>query len=243
MDRYDTTLMSGSLSERVESMECTSSGMIPKSHPTKWRWSCPVAFWCLAVMLPGIAQGDPSLSSQGSTLAVQRTMNEILYILTELKDASRSTQRLWEIEQVVRRSFNYEEMAERSIGEAWQGLSASERRQYVRLFVQLLRDEVADKLREYSPGQVAYLSEEGNDEAAQVLAAPAGANVDARIEFQVVRRSGAWIMNDLVCDGMSIVTNYRSQFARILRDGSFLDLMEHMKQQALLAKVTEKVDS
>ena len=224
-------------------MECNSSGMMPKCHPTRWRWSYPVVFWCLAVMLPGIAQGEPSLSSQSSTLAVQRTMNEILYILTELKDTSRSTQRLWEIEQVVRRSFNYEEMAERSIGEAWDGLSANERRQYVRLFVQLLRDEVADKLREYSPRQVAYVSEEGNDEAARVMTAPAGAKVDARIEFQVVRRSGAWIMNDLVCDGVSIVTNYRTQFARIMREGSFLELMEHMKQQALLAKVTEKVDS
>ena len=224
-------------------MECNSSGMMPKRHPTRWRWGYPVVLWCLAVMLPGIAQGEPSLSSQSSTLAVQRTMNEILYILTELKDASRSTQRLWEIEQVVRRSFNYEEMAERSIGEAWDGLSAGERRQYVRLFVQLLRDEVADKLREYSPRQVAYLSEEGNDEAAQVMTAPAGAKVDARIEFQVVRRSGAWITNDLVCDGVSIVTNYRTQFARIMREGSFLELMEHMKQQALLAKVTEKVDS
>ncbi len=224
-------------------MKCNSSGIVPESHPTSWRWGYLIVFWCLAVMLQGIAYGEPSLSSQNSTLAVQRTVNEILYILTELKDASRSTQRLWEIEQVVRRSFNYEEMAERSIGEAWHGLNASERRQYVRLFVQLLRDEVVDKLREFSPRQIAYLSEEGNDEVAQVMTAPAGPKVDARIEFQVVRRSGAWIMNDVVYDGVSIVTNYRTQFARILREGSFLDLMEHMKQQALLAKVTEKVDS
>ena len=92
-------------------------------------------------------------------MAVQRAMNEILYILTELKDASRSTQRQWEVEQVVRRTFHYEAMAERSLGEAWNKLNAPERRQYVRLFVQLLRDEVADKLREYSSAQVAYLSE------------------------------------------------------------------------------------
>ena len=171
-------------------------------------------------------------------------MNEILYILTELKDTSRSTQRLWEIEQVVRRSFNYEEMAERSIGEAWDSLSATERRQYVRLFVQLLRDEVADKLREYSlERRLRMFPKQANDEAARVMTAPAGAKVDARIEFQMVRRSGAWIMNDLVCDGVSIVTNYRTQFSRIMREGSFLELMEHMKQQALLAKVTEKVDS
>ena len=228
---------------RVASMGCDSSGVMSEFRSTQWEWCRPVLFLCFAMMLPGLAHAEASLSAQSSTRAVQRTMNEILYILTELKDASRSTQRLWEIEQVVRRSFNYEEMAERSIGESWNELNASERRQYVRLFVQLLRDEVADKLREYSPAQVAYLSEEGNEETTQVMTAPAGPKVDTRIEFQVVRRSGAWIMNDLVCDGVSIVTNYHTQFSRILREGSFSDLMEHMKQKALVAKVTEKVDS
>ena len=84
---------------------------------------------------------------------------------------------------------------------------------------------------------------EWNEEATQVMTAPAGAKVDTRIEFQVVRRSGAWIMNDLVCDGVSIVANYRTQFSHIMREGSFSELMEHMKQKALVAKVTEKVDS
>lgn len=224
-------------------MGWNSSGVTPELGSARWRWCRRVAFLVLAVMLPGNAHAGSFLSEQSSTLAVQRTMNEILYILTELKDASRSTQRLWEIEQVVRRSFNYEEMAERSLGEAWNGLNATERRQYVRLFVQLLRDEVADKLREYSPSQVAYLSEAGNDEATQVMTAPAGPNVDTRIEFQMARRSGSWIMNDLVCDGVSIVTNYHTQFSRILREGSFSELMEHMKQKALVARVTEKVDS
>lgn len=204
---------------------------------------CEGVFLALCMMLPGNAWAEFSLSDQGPTVAVQRAMNEILYILTELKDASRSTQRQWEVEQVVRRTFHYEAMAERSLGEAWNKLNAPERRQYVRLFVQLLRDEVADKLREYSSAQVAYLSEQGDEESTQVMTAPAGPNVDTRIEFQMVRRSGAWMMNDLICDGVSIITNYQTQFSRILREGSFSDLMEHLKQKALIAKVTEKVDS
>jgi phospholipid transport system substrate-binding protein len=208
------------------------------------RRGCPQVFCLVLLMLlPLNALALSSAPEQSPTVAVQRAMNEILYILSELKDASRSTQRQWEIEQVVRRSFNYEAMAERSLGEAWNGLTAVERRQYVRVFVQLLRDDVADKLREYSSSQVAYLSETGDEESTQVVTAPAGSNVDTRIEFHVVRRSGTWIMNDLICDGVSIVTNYQTQFSRILREGSFSDLMEHMKQKALIAKVTRRVDS
>ena len=195
------------------------------------------------LILPEYAPAISPLGETGPTVAVQRTMNEILYILTELKDASRLTQRQWELEQVVRRSFNYQAMAERSLGEVWNGLTAAERRQYVRVFVQLLRDDVADKLRGYSSTQVAYLSETVGDEFTQVVTAPAGLNVDTRIEFEVVQRSGSWILNDVISDGVSIVTNYQTQFSRILREGSFSDLMEHMKQKALIAKVTEKVAS
>lgn len=218
-------------------------GQRPQLGTVRRRWCRPALFLILCVMLTGPApavSASPELSPTG---AVQRAMSEILYILTELKDPSRSTQRQWEIEQVVRRSFNYEAMAQRSLGEAWDGLNAVERRQYVRVFVQLLRDDVADKLREYSSAQVAYLSETSDEESTQVMTAPAGPNVDTRIEFQVVRRSGTWILNDLICDGVSIVTNYQTQFSRILREGSFSDLMEHMKQKALIAKAAVKADS
>lgn len=200
-------------------------------------------FLGLLLLLPGQAPAVSSLPEQEPTLAVQRAVNEILYLLAELKDASRSVQRQWEIEQVVRRSFNYEAMAERSLGEAWNALNAVERRQYVRVFLQLLRDDVTDRLREYSSAQVTYLSETAGNDASQVVTAPAGLSVDTRIEFQVVRRSGRWILDDLICDGVSIVTNYQAQFSRILREGSFSDLMEHMKQKALIAKAVERIDS
>lgn len=172
---------------------------------------------------------------QTPTEAVRRTMNEVLYILTELKDTSRSVQRQWEIEQVVRRTFNYQEMAERSLGETWSSLQVADRRQYVRLFVQVLRDEVADRLREYSAAQVTYLSEQGDEGTKLVTTAPAGPEVDTRIEFQVVQRSGLWLMNDMVIDGASIVANYQTQFSRILREGSFSELMERMRQKAPIA--------
>ena len=197
----------------------------------------------LWLLLPGQASAASSLPEEGPTVAVRRAMNEILYLLAELKDASRSAQRQWEIEQVVRRSFNYEAMAERSLGDAWNALNPVERRQYVRVFLQLLRDDVTDRLREYSSGQVAYLSETAGEDASQVVTAPAGPSVDTRIEFQVVRRPGGWILDDVICDGVSIVTNYQTQFSRILREGSFSDLMEHMKQKALIAQLAGRIDS
>ena len=201
-------------------------------------WCCSMVALLLGALLP-----MPALAGQTATEMVQRTINDILYILAELKDTSRSGQRQWEIEQVVRRSFHYEDMAERALGETANRSSPADRRQYVRLFVQVLRDDLTDKLRDYGIAQVAYLSERSNADGTQVMIAPAGSESDARIEFQLVQRSGAWLVNDVSIDGASIVANYHLQFSRILRDGSFSDLMEYMKHKALVARVIEKVDS
>ena len=192
--------------------------------------------WLLAVMSVAVSGHATSLwAEQTPTEIVERTIKDTLYILTELKDASRSAQRQWEIEQVVRRAFNYEEMAERSLGETGIKSNVAERRQFVRLFVQVLRDDLADHLRDYSVAQVVYLAEGHDDDGAQVMIAPAGQEVDTRIEFQVVRRSGAWLVNDISIDGASIMAKYQAQFTRILREGSFSDLMEYLKQKAVIA--------
>ena len=192
--------------------------------------------WLLAVMSVAVSGHATSLwAEQTPTEIVERTIKDTLYILTELKDASRSAQRQWEIEQVVRRAFNYEEMAERSLGETGIKSNVAERRQFVRLFVQVLRDDLADHLRDYSVAQVVYLAEGNDADGAQVMIAPAGQEVDTRIEFQVVRRSGAWLVNDISIDGASIMAKYQAQFTRILREGSFSDLMEYLKQKAVIA--------
>lgn len=189
----------------------------------------------LALMLVAVSGHASSWAGQTSTEVVERTVKDMLYILRELKDASRSAQRQWEIEQVVRRAFNYEEMAERSLGEAGIKSNAAQRRQFVRLFVQVLRDDLADHLRDYSAAQVAYLAERNDDDGAQVMIAPAGPEVDTRIEFQVVRRSGSLLINDVSIDGSSIMAKYQAQFTRILREGSFSDLMEYLKQKTVIA--------
>ncbi|GAB1723551.1 MAG: hypothetical protein GDA65_08935 [Nitrospira sp. CR1.1] len=195
----------------------------------------PVAVGCWVFCLVTMLAPSLSRAAQTPTEAVQVTMKDLLYLLTELKETSRSAQRQWEIEQVVRRSFNYEEMAERALGEGSEKTTIADRKQFTRLFVQVLRDDLADKLRDYSVPQVAYLSEQGDGAGTQVLVAPAGREVDTRIEFSVVQRSGRWLVNDVSIDGASIVATYHAQFSRILREGSFSDLMEFLKQKAVVA--------
>lgn len=49
------------------------------------------------------------------------------------------------------------------------------------------------------------------------------------VDYQLQRAKGDWEMFDVVIDGVSIVTSYRSQFNKIIRTSSFDELVKRMR--------------
>jgi len=205
-----------------------------------WRGMALVAAISL---LMGIVQATAAWSEQGPTEAVKGTVSELLSILKELKDPTRSEARRWEIEQVIRHHVHYEDMAKRSLGASWGQLSDAARREYVGLFVQLLRDALANRMVEYSGERISYLSEQRERTFAQVKTRLVGNKVDTFIDFRLVSQDGRWLVYDAVMDGGSLVASYHAQFASIIRDASCAQLMERIKEKTLVVKLFEKSGS
>jgi phospholipid transport system substrate-binding protein len=180
---------------------------------------------------------------QGPTEAVKGTVTELLYILKELKEPSRSEARRWEIEQVIRHRVHYEDMAKRSLGASWVQMGDVARREYVGLFVQLLRDALANRMVEYSGERISYLSERRESGFAEVKTRLVGDKVDTFIDFRLMSQDGRWLVYDAVMDGASLVGSYHAQFATIIREASCAHLMERIKEKTLIVKLFEKSGS
>jgi len=69
-----------------------------------------------------------------------------------------------------------------------------------------------------------------------------GPKINTALDFRLENQSGEWLVYDVVIDGASIVRNYRTQFARIIRDSTHAGLVEKMKQRALTVKWFEKTE-
>ncbi len=205
-----------------------------------WRGAGVVAAISFCV---GITQATAAWPEQGPTETVKETVSELLYILKELKDPSRSEARRWAIEQVIRQRVHYEDMAKRALGASWVQLNDSARREYVGLFVQLLRDALANRMVEYSGERISYLSEQREQTFAQVKTRLVGDKVDTFIDFRLINQDGRWRVYDAVMDGGSLVASYHAQFASIIRDASCAQLMERMKEKTLVVKLFEKSGS
>lgn len=181
-------------------------------------------------------------SEYSPTEAVQITITDLLSVLGN--DAM--TQPGWyetrrqQIEQIIRRHVNCERMAQRSLGAPWIRLNDTERQEFVHLFIELIRDRVANQIDQYYDEQIFYLSEQREGNFAEVKTNLIGQKVDTSLDFRVENHSGNWLVYDVVIDRASIVGNYRTQFSRLIRDTSYAGLVETIKQRAHTVKSFEK---
>ena len=203
----------------------------------------------LSGMVAGLTMASPSLATttpngieSSATEAVKGTINDLFKVLDDetLKQPEQAKKRRHEIEEIIKHRVDYEEMARRALGAPWPTLSYRERNEFVDLFVQLLRDTFAGRITERSDEQVVFLGELREDAFAEVKAQMKGRKIDTPIDFRLIQRAHEWWVYDIVIDGASIVSNYRSQFTSIIRDVSYVGLVKKMKQKAVAVKVFER---
>ena len=206
----------------------------------------------LSGIVAGLTMGSPSLATTTSngialsaTEAVKGTINDLIQVLDDetLKQPEQAEERRREIEEIIKHRMDYEEMARRALGAPWSTLSHRDQHEFVDLFVQLLRATFAGRITEHSDEQVVFLGELREDAFAEVKAQMKGRKIDTPIDFRLIHRAHEWRVYDIVIDGASIVSNYRSQFTSIIRDVSYVGLVKKMKQKAIAVKVLGKSPS
>jgi len=196
----------------------------------------------LTMASPSLATTTPNGTTSSATEAVKGTINDLIQVLDNetLKQPEQAKERRHEIEEVIKRRVDYKEMARRALGAPWSTLSHRDQHEFVDLFVQLLRDTFVGRITERTDEQVVYLGELREDSFAEVKARMKGPKIDTPVDFRLIHRAHEWRVYDVVIDGASIVSNYRSQFTSIIRDVSYIGLVKKMKQKAIAVKAFEK---
>lgn len=141
-----------------------------------------------------------------------------------------TAQRRADIRRVAERLFDFDEMSERSLGDAWARASQAERREFVRLFTTLIATAYIGRIEQYAGEPITYLGErvDGDDAAVQSrLVTAKGSEIG--IEYRLYRADSRWTVYDIYVDGISLMSSYKSQFTRIIQRGSFADLLKQLR--------------
>ena len=181
---------------------------------------------------PAVAQdaavGAPS-GSPGPLDLVQTSVARVMAIVqTQTDDGHRRT----EVRQVAATLFDFNEMARRTLGLHWSGRSPQEHEEFVRLFTELLERSYLTTIGNYRLATITFQGETVEGSSARVRSR---LTVDRQreipIEYRLSRSAGRWGVYDVVVEGISLVSSYRSQFNTIIRASSFAGLMDRLRNR------------
>ena len=169
--------------------------------------------------------------------AIKQTTDKILSIVTNpaLKPPSKTAEKEKLIRQAVDERFDWEEMARRSLATHWAKRTSEERKEFVRLFSDLLERTYMKKVEDYSGEKVLYEGEtKDGDYATAKVKIVTKKNKDIPVEYRLKKEGNNWLIYDVSIEGVSLVNNYRTQFNSIISQSSYENMVKRLKEKVEL---------
>jgi len=127
--------------------------------------------------------------------------------------------------------FNFEEMSRRALGIHWRNRTPQERQEFVKLFQELLENSYAGKIEGYNGEKIVYGTEALDPPYAEVRTKIVSRQGDEySVNYRLLKGGDRWRVYDVVIEGVSLVNNYRSQFADLLDRDSFGEMMKKLQE-------------
>jgi phospholipid transport system substrate-binding protein len=126
--------------------------------------------------------------------------------------------------------FDVTETAKRALGQHWQQRTPAEQDEFVKLFANLLEQTYISRIDEFGGERLTYVSEQIEGDRAIVRAKITTKNgTDVPVESRVLLKGNRWLIYDILIENLSLISNYRSQFDRVIRTTSYEELVKRLQ--------------
>jgi phospholipid transport system substrate-binding protein len=148
----------------------------------------------------------------------------------ELKKPGRQRDRRAAVRQVANEIFDFSETAKRSLARHWAARSQTEREEFVQLFGDLLERSYISKIELYGGEKIRFVGEAVDPDGAIVRTRlVTRQDTEIPIDYRMHARGDKWLVYDVLIEGVSLISNYRTQFNKIITTSSYQELVKKMK--------------
>jgi len=163
---------------------------------------------------------------------VKKTVDEVVRIVSDKEMKKNSQKRRQALKKTISVIFDYGEMAKRSLGKHWNQRTAAEKKQFTELFATLLENSYADKIESYNNEKIVYIKDTLEGDYSEVKSKVVTAKRDEfTLDYRLMNQNGKWMVYDVVIEGVSLVSNYRSQFNRIITTNGYPELVKKLQNK------------
>jgi phospholipid transport system substrate-binding protein len=142
------------------------------------------------------------------------------------------TKRRQTLRAIADEIFDWEEMAKRSLGIHWKERTPEEKKEFVKLFADLLDRTYMGKIEKYSGEKIAYDNETIDGKYAllesKILTKK---DTEVAVNYWLMNKNGTWWVYDVSVEGVSLIKNYRTQFNEILARSAYPELVKKLKSK------------
>ena len=165
---------------------------------------------------------------------VHRVTEEVLEIVRKDKDIQNgNTQKVIDlVETRVLPHFNFTRMTSLAVGKEWRKASPSQQQQLTQEFRTLLVRTYSNALTGYRNQKMVYKPFRMNAGDTDVLVRTEVVQPGAKavqIDYSLEKQDAGWKVYDVVVAGVSLVTNYRENFAQEIRAGGIDGLIRSLE--------------
>ena len=128
--------------------------------------------------------------------------------------------------------FDFAKMTRTAMGKYWRRASDAQKLAIQEQFRALLVRTYGSALLNYSGQNIQYLPLREHDEArvtVQTRVSETASGPDIPVDYRLALTDGDWKVYDVVIDGVSLVSNYRSSFSGQIRRDGIDGLIESLK--------------
>jgi len=185
----------------------------------------------LALVFPAISQVE-ALDTSGPRASVEATIEKARAMVNKDGVDTTSASFRSEFEQVIFDLFDFKEMARRSLGKNWKTASEEEQSKFVDLFSQLLSKTYMNRVINGFPNStVEYGEEKVSSKKASLKTKVMAEGENINVNYRLKKGGEDWKVYDIVIENVSLVSNYRGEFAGIVRKEKVKGLIVRLQEK------------
>jgi phospholipid transport system substrate-binding protein len=185
----------------------------------------------LLAMFCSLAHAQSSDPAQ----VIRTSVDRVFEVLRDpaLKKPEKRQQRLAKIRAIADGVFDWQEMAQSSLGVTYRKLNEQQRAEFVAVFKDLIAQEYMDDMDRFMGDEKVLIQRvEARGEQRVVKTVLLTHSRDkVPIDYFMHQAGGSWVARDFSIEGISLVNHYRNSFARFLANHTFEQLLERLRSR------------
>jgi phospholipid transport system substrate-binding protein len=151
---------------------------------------------------------------------VEKTTSSVITVLVNQKLSTEEKRK--QVEDVVLERVDFETLSKLVLARNWTKFTEAQRREFMDLFKNHLSMTYGRNVESYKNEKVQITGsrqETGGDATVKTKIVRGGGGNDIQVDYRLRQRDGTWKIIDVVIEGVSLVSNFRSQFQDVVASG------------------------